>query len=144
MSKPSATSPFTEIEQQALGTLAGLIIPASQKHGLPGADDPQILATILSDATGFHDALAQPLTAFVAIEAPTQEERGAAFRQAHPDAARMIQTLVAQCYYRDDRVMRSLAIEMRPPFPQGYQVEQGDWSVLDPVRASPPIYRATE
>ena len=43
----------------------------------------------------------------------------------------MIQTLVAQCYYRDNRVMRSLAIEMRPPFPQGYQVEQGDWSVLD-------------
>ena len=144
MSTPSATSPFTEPQREALGTLAGLIIPASQKHGLPGADDPQILATILSDAAGLHERLTQPLTAFGAIEAPTPKERGAAFRQAYPDAARMIQTLVAQCYYRDNRVMRSLAIEMRPPFPQGYQVEQGDWSVLDPVRASPPIYRATD
>jgi hypothetical protein len=29
----------------------------------------------------------------------------------------------------------------RPPFPKGRVVEQGDWSLLDPVRARPRMYR---
>jgi len=51
--------------------------------------------------------------------------------------------VVAQCYYRDDRVMQSLGMELRPPFPKGFEVEQGDWSLLDPVRARPAFYRRT-
>ena len=46
-----------------------------------------------------------------------------------------------QCYYRDDRVMRSLDMEARPPFPKGFDVEQGDWTLLDPVRSRPKLYR---
>ena len=49
--------------------------------------------------------------------------------------------IVLQCYYRDDRVMRSLDMEVRPPFPKGFEVEQGDWSLLDPVRARPKLFR---
>jgi hypothetical protein len=52
--------------------------------------------------------------------------------------------IVLQCYYRDDRVMRSLGMEARPPFPKGFEVEQGDWSLLDPVRAMPPLYREVQ
>ena len=37
--------------------------------------------------------------------------------------------------------MESLGMEARPPFPKGYEVEQGDWSLLDPVRARPKMYR---
>jgi len=48
---------------------------------------------------------------------------------------------VLLCYYRDDRVMRSLGLEPRSPFPKGHVVEQGDWSLLDPVKARPPIWR---
>ena len=28
-----------------------------------------------------------------------------------------------------------------PPFSKGFEVEQGDWSLLDPVRARPKLYR---
>ena len=49
--------------------------------------------------------------------------------------------LVLLCYYRDDRVMVSLGLEARPPFPKGYVLEQGDWSLLDPVRARKPFWR---
>lgn len=42
--------------------------------------------------------------------------------------------VVVQCYYRDDCVMRSLGMEVRPPFPKGFEVEQGDWSLLDRAR----------
>ena len=37
--------------------------------------------------------------------------------------------------YSDDRVLRSLGLELRAPFPKGYALEQGDWALLDPVRA---------
>src|SRR6202022_921354 len=49
--------------------------------------------------------------------------------------------VVLLCYYRDDRVMRSLGQEPRPPFPKGHVVEQGDWSLLDPVRKRPRMHR---
>jgi hypothetical protein len=41
----------------------------------------------------------------------------------------------------DDRVMRSLGMEPRPPFPEGFEMGQGDWSLLDPVRARAKLYR---
>ena len=53
----------------------------------------------------------------------------------------VLSSVILQCYYRDDRVMRSLGMEPRPPFPNGHEVEQGDWSLLDPVRKRPKLYR---
>jgi len=38
-------------------------------------------------------------------------------------------------------VAGSLGQEPRPPFPKGHVVEQGDWSLLDPVKARKPFYR---
>ena len=55
---------------------------------------------------------------------------------------RTLISIILQCYYRDDRVMRSLEMEPRPPFPQGFEVEQGDWSLLDPVKRRGKIYRS--
>jgi len=49
--------------------------------------------------------------------------------------------VILQCYYRDDRVVRSLGLEPRPPYPKGHELEEGDWSLLDPVRARAPMWR---
>jgi hypothetical protein len=35
----------------------------------------------------------------------------------------------------------SLGLEARPPFPKGHTLEQGDWSLLDPVRSRPKLWR---
>ncbi|RPI33292.1 MAG: hypothetical protein EHM67_15515, partial [Hyphomicrobiaceae bacterium] len=48
---------------------------------------------------------------------------------------------VLQCYYRDDRVFIALGLEPRPPFPKGHALEQGDWSLLETVRARPRMWR---
>ena len=53
----------------------------------------------------------------------------------------LLVTLCVQCYYRDDRVMRSLGMEARAPFPKGFEVPAGDYGLLDPVRARGPIWR---
>jgi hypothetical protein len=39
------------------------------------------------------------------------------------------------------RVLRSPGLEPRAPFPKGHTLEQGDWSLLDPVKARPPMRR---
>jgi hypothetical protein len=48
---------------------------------------------------------------------------------------------VLQCYYRDDRVMRALGLEPRPPYPKGRVLEEGDWSLLDAVRGRKRMWR---
>ena len=77
-------------------------------------------------------------------EAERRAEVAAAFREVGGAPLAALVRVVLLCYYRDDRVMRSLGQEVRPPFPMGHVVEQGDWSLLDPVRARPPMYRTVE
>ena len=134
-------SPISGDERQALEIIAALIIPASAEYGVPGADDPSIMAEILTTAAPHRAKLQRALASFAEIDAQDPEQRSAAFRQKFPAEAELLQTLVVQCYYRDDRVLMALGMEPRPPFPLGYTVEQGDWSLLDPVRARPEIYR---
>jgi hypothetical protein len=56
-------------------------------------------------------------------------------------AVAVLTRVVLLCYYRDHRVMVSLGLEVRLPFPQGHVLEQGDWSLLAPVRARKPFWR---
>lgn len=133
---------FSEDEKAALLALAQQIIPDAPPLGQPGADDPRIFADILKSAAPSHTALAAPLAA-LSKNAPLDAAEADAFRHAFADAANLVQSIVAQCYYRDPRVMRALNIDVRPPFPKGYIQEPNDLSLLDPVRARGPIYRKT-
>ena len=56
----------------------------------------------------------------------------------------MIGAVTARCYYRDDRVMRAIGMEVRPPFPLGFEVKQGDWSLLDRYGRAERAYRDTD
>lgn len=134
-------SPFSDEDRQRFAQVAGLIIPASDALGLPGADDPAILDDILASAAPQAQAVTQALTAFACLP---DEAAGETFRARHPEAAECLQSLVVQCYYRDARVLRSLGMEPRAPFPKGHEITQGDWSLLDPVRAMPPLYRKVD
>ena len=49
--------------------------------------------------------------------------------------------VILGAYYRDDRVLLAIGHEARAPFPKGYDVEQGDWSLLDPVRRRAQFWR---
>ena len=44
-------------------------------------------------------------------------------------------------YYQHPRVLLGLGLEARPPYPKGYELEQVDLSLLDPVRAKGSLYR---
>ena len=71
-----------------------------------------------------------------------REAAGRWLREHEPALAATFANLVVACYYRDDRVMRSLGLEPRPPYPQGFDVEQGDYAaLLEPVRARGRLWR---
>ena len=58
-----------------------------------------------------------------------------------PETLVRLWRVILAAYYRDDRVLRALGHEARPPFPKGYAVEQGDWSLVDAVRSRAPFWR---
>ncbi len=140
---------LSEPEIADLRCLAGMIVPPSAKYAVPGAADDTIFADILAsigrDAEHVRAALAALRTladgTFVALDATRRAEVAAKLRADGGAAVGVLTRIVLLCYYRDDRVMLSLGLEPRPPFPKGHVVEQGDWSLLDPVRARKPFWR---
>ena len=132
--------------------LAGTIIPPSATYGVPGADDERIFNDILRSLERDRDDICQALGdlarlaggAFADLDPVRRAEVAARFRENAGAPLAALVRVVLLCYYRDDRVMYSLGLEPRPPFPSGYVVEQGDWSLLDPVRARPLMYRAVD
>lgn len=145
-----AEPPPFEDDNKTLLAIVGHMIPASARHGVPGADDPAIYADILRSVGRDRQALAEALaavearavTGFAALPREEQASVLRDFRADEPALAGVMEAVTARCYYRDDRVMASIGIEVRPPFPEGYAVEAGDLSLLDPVRARGPIWRS--
>ena len=119
---------------------------------MPGADDERIFGDILRslerDRDDVRRALAQlaPLAggAFAELDPARRTEVAAAFREtggaplgrARPRGAALLLPRRPR-----DAVARPGAAAA---FPQGHVVEQGDWSLLDPVRARPPMYRSVD
>jgi hypothetical protein len=136
-------------EAAALRRLAAYMIPASTEYGVPGADDEVIFSNILATLGRETGAVRSGLQRL-------DELAEGVFADLAPDTRNLVLmklavsdlpllsaliTVIVRCYYRDDRVMQSINMEARPPFPLGFEVEQGDWSLLDPVRARGKIYR---
>jgi hypothetical protein len=141
-------APLTQAQRDDLRVIAGLIVPASAEFDVPGADDPaiqaDILATLGRDAAPVRAALerlARLAGAPLADLDPARRQAAAQSLRAEGGAVATLARVVLQCYYRDDRVVRSLGLEARPPHPLGHVLEDGDWSLLDPVRARPPFWR---
>jgi hypothetical protein len=140
---------LTEAEIADLRCLAGLIIPASAKYEVPGADDDTIFADIVNsigrDRNDVRAALGNLRMLaggpFTALDTARRGDVAAMLRGDGGSPLGVLTRLVLLCYYRDDRVMVSLGLEARPPFPKGHVLEQGDWSLLDPVRARKPFWR---
>lgn len=140
---------LSEAETADLRAVAGVAIPADDGFGVPAADDPTILADILAtlgrDTGDVRAALAELSVLakgpFANLDNDQRDEIATAYLAGSGVPARTLGRVMLQAYYRDDRVVRSLGLEPRPPFPKGHTLEQGDWSLLDPVRARPKLWR---
>jgi hypothetical protein len=133
---------LTSAQRDDLRLIAGMMIPESSEYKVPGADDAaiqgDIIATLGRDTKMVAAALdhiaklaGQPL---VSLDEAKREAVVTEFRSSGGGPAAVLARVILQCYYRDDRVLRSLGIELRAPFPKGHVLPEGDWSILDPVR----------
>ena len=144
-----STDTLTPAQRDDLRTVASMMIPESAEYRVPGADDSRIQADILTTLGRDTKQVAAALDHLAclaggALSRLDPARREAVVRQFRADGGPPAATLVRvvlQCYYRDDRVVRSLGLELRPPFPKGHTLEQGDWSLLEPVKARPSRWR---
>lgn len=151
---PNAVAPvgavrLTEDEACSLRRVASLMIPASESYQVPGADDEKIFADVLGSLDREGPAVKEALRQlsdlagrpFVDLPAHACDGVLTRFRAQSTALADALVRVIARCYYRDDRVMLSIGMEPRPPFPKGFELEQGDWSLLEPVRMRGKIFR---
>ena len=140
---------LTATERRDLRRLVGFMVPASAEYGVPGADDETIFADIVHSLGRDQDDVRKALAMlrdmtdgdFADLD-DAKAEATAMLLLSHEDPVLIaLGRAVLQCYYRDDRVIRALGREPRPPFPRGHVLEQGDWSLLDAVRGRPRMWR---
>lgn len=152
-----STEALGDASRDTLAALLSTMLPANAEMDLPPAGDPLIVDDILASIrAGSFSSIVDGLQAldeaaigmhecsFSDIEADARTEVFESFQHSHSGFVRLLGSIALQCYYRDDRVMESLGMEARAPFPEGFEIEQGDWSLLDPVKEKGPIYKVVE
>jgi hypothetical protein len=139
----TADAPLSAAEIRSLGDIAGTMIPADSALGVPGADDPVILDDIVKSMGRDLPLVRAALAAidFTGLDCDRREALINDYYASGAAAARALGRVILGAYYRDDRVLQSLGQEARAPFPKGYTLEQGDWSLIDAVRNRPPLWR---
>jgi hypothetical protein len=121
------------IASRLFGCVAAMIVPASAKYAVPRGDDDLIFADILKslgrDTNDVRTALA--IASRLAggpigdLGTPARDALAVKLRTEGGNPLAVFTRVVLLCYYRDDRVMLSLGLVLRPPFPKGYVLEQG-------------------
>ena len=105
---------LTAAELRDLRRLAGFMVPASDEHGVPGADDEAIFTDIVHSLGRDASAVSESLA--MLREIAGDDFTGLDERRAQTAAMTLLSRegpltialgrAVLQCYYRDDRVMR--------------------------------------
>ena len=144
---------LTSAQRATLDIVLNMIVPPSADGRMPGAAEVGVPAYLSSEAPDALPVLRQELEQLDRSslerfarglaelgEGERQTLIGEMRAQAPSFMSRLAMETLA-CYYQHDRVLEGLGREARPPYPKGYQVVQGDLSLLDPVRARGKIYR---
>jgi hypothetical protein len=140
---------LSDAEIEDLGVIAGTMVPEDTALRMPGADDPAILEDMVRSMGRDLPLVREAVAAIAAKSGEAFAEMDQAAREAlinewYPGGgapALALGRVIASAYYRDDRVLSALGHEARAPFPKGYVLEEGDWSLLDVVRKRQPFWR---
>ena len=141
---------FVSQLRRTLVALLDTMIPANDEFEAPSAGTDDIVSDVVQSMSGDAPTVVSEMLArlneqssvrFEDLDAAARWRVFSDLQKTEGHALRTLSGVLLQCYYRNDQVLESLGMEARSPFPQGNEVEQGDWSLLDPVKARDPFYR---
>ena len=142
---------FSEDALSVLASVLDEIIPPSDDGKIPGAGQAGVathLDRALRTMPDLHAMIAQGLSD---LEEVARARHGQPFRALTRDRKRdllgeqgFIMPLTLHTYvgyYQNEQVVAALGLDPRPPHPQGYEMGADDFTLLDPVRRRPKLYR---
>lgn len=145
--------PLSDEARNTLNVLCDLMIPASADGKMPAASSLDLYADVSGLVDADIQAIADGLSTLQSTAHAThkqsfnelsRENAQSIVDKLRPDLRRFMGLFTVQTaarYYSHDQVMVLIGLDPRPPWPQGNVVDQGDWSLLDPVRKRAPMYR---
>ena len=138
---------------KSLDVVLNLIIPPSEDGRLPGVAHydlweyictvaGQLAQTIRNDLDRLDQhanaRFGKSLAALTHADAQLMVDE---LRVVEPDFMADLVRQTFSCYYQQDRVLEAIGMEARAPYPKGFEVAPGDFSLLDPVRGRADLYR---
>ena len=137
--------------RSTFSALLDTMIPANEELNAPSAGIDEIVSDVVRSMSGSNAPIIvsamltrlkeRSSTRFEDLSAEDRWQVFSELQQTDGQTLRTLGGILLQCYYRNDQVLESLGLEARSPFPLGNEVEQGDWSLLDPVKARGSFYR---
>ena len=138
-------------QERTLNVLLNLFIPPSEDGKIPGAADvgflayiqngnsmPWIIEGLINIIEESHNKYGQEFSSLSNFEQTQLIDK---LRGRFRHFFNRLTTQVIQYYYQHDDVLKAIGLEARPPFPQGYLLEEGDLTLLEPVYLRGKIYR---
>lgn len=156
MSEPASELGFSDEEKATLASVLDEIIPPSPDGRLPGAGalglagyieqalerTPELRPVIARGLSAIRDlASRRSSQSFAALSGPHRLEVLNELASTEPGFLPGLIFHGYSGYYQNGRVVEALGLEPRPPYPQGYEVEPTDFTLLDAVRQRPRLYR---
>jgi hypothetical protein len=143
---------LSDQEVKLLNAIANIMIPTSSQGDLPGGGEVDFHTYLYNEnlidwareGLEYFSIESQAISAlerFTDLPSADQVYVMACLQRGLRNFLSPLTKYLIQCYYLDDRVMRAIGLEYRPPFPYGYNVEEGDLSLLEPVFLRGRIYR---
>lgn len=142
---------LTEEEMQTLTVILNQIIPPSEDGIMPGASDVGFFAYLENEKLiqwireGLFEIVEEARNNynqdFSALDGAEQIKFIEMMRRKFFQFFTRFTTYVIQCYYQDDRVLAAIGLDARPPFPEGYIMEEGDLTLLEAVYLREKMYR---
>lgn len=144
---------FSTSQRSALDALMDLMIPESRDGNMPAAASLGLYDDLMDLPSAVRTHFERGLDALNASAANTQskpfaelerDDASALVELMRRDDAAFISAFTLHTtarYLQNASVMEALGLEARPNWPEGHEVAEGDWGLLEPVRQRGRIWR---
>ena len=156
MAKPIASdSPLTTAQRAIFDIVLDQFIPEDSTREKPSAANVGVYEYISARNPESFEAIGQQLDELNELASSahsmqytelTRDLQDQTLNRLHEQDSRFLLTLALQaveCYYLDSRVMTAIGLPQRAPYPEGFTVQRGDLTLLDPVRERGEVWRRT-